>query len=435
VPVFEWKGFDTKGKKASGVIDADSPREARVKLKRQQVMVTEVAETRGGRKVKGSKESRALAKAKKKESKLSKTLSKGMEAARGRGGGKVRIGKKRLEEVSTFTRQLATLVKAGIPITEALRAIIEQTDNKRQGLVFRDIREQIAQGKPTADALATHPDWFDELYVSMVRSGEAAGRLDDVLERLAEFIQKQTTVRNKVQAAMAYPVIMLVIGFLVVAALLVSVVPKITTMLEARGQVLPLPTRILQTSSDFLVSSWWLILVLFIFGILVWNLIYASDKGRLSIDRKLLRIPVFGDLLTKQSIARFAQTFSTLLSSGVPVVRCLEVTRTVLGNRLLENTIDDVRSKILEGADIAGPIKSSGVFPPLVGYMIAVGEQSGELDSMMLQVGESYDLEVDIATQKFTSLIEPLLIVFLAVLVGFIVLAILWPVIQMAQSF
>ena len=274
-----------------------------------------------------------------------------------------------------------------------------------------------------------------EQYAQVLRQIEENKKILPAQVRLAEFIQKQTTVRNKVQAAMAYPVIMLVIGFLVVAALLVSVVPKITTMLEARGQVLPLPTRILQTSSDFLVSSWWLILVLFIFGILVWNLIYASDKGRLSIDRKLLRIPVFGDLLTKQSIARFAQTFSTLLSSGVPVVRCLEVTRTVLGNRLLENTIDDVRSKILEGADIAGPIKSSGVFPPLVGYMIAVGEQSGELDSMMLQVGESYDLEVDIATQKFTSLIEPLLIVFLAVLVGFIVLAILWPVIQMAQSF
>ncbi len=435
MPVFEWKGFDSKGKKASGVVDADSPREARVKLKRQSVLVTDVTETRAGRKVKPNKEARALAKAKKKESKLAQTLTKGVEAARGRGAGKVRLSKNRLEEVSTFTRQLATLTKAGIPITEALRAIIEQTENKRQGLVFRDVREQIAQGKPTADALSTHPDWFDELYVSMVRSGEAAGRLDEVLERLAEFIQKQTTVRNKVQAALAYPIIMLIIGFLVVAALLVMVVPKITTMLEARDQVLPLPTRILQYSSDFLVAYWWLILVLFIFSILVFNLVYASDKGRLGIDRKLLKVPVFGDLLTKQSLARFSQTFSTLLASGVPVVRCLEVTRTVLGNRLLENTVDDVRAKILEGADIAGPIKASGVFPPLVGYMIAVGEQSGELDSMMAQVGESYDLEVEIATQKFTSLIEPILIVFLAVLVGFIVLAILWPVIQMAQTF
>lgn len=430
MPVFEWKGFDSKGKKGSGVIDADSPREARVKLKRQRVLVTTVVETRGGRKV---KDRRTASKSRKKESKLAKTLSQGVEAARGRGAGNIRIGKKRLEEVSTFTRQLATLVKAGIPITEALRAIIEQTDNKRQSLVYRDIREQIAQGTPTADALATHPDWFDELFVSMVRSGEAAGRLDDVLERLAEFIQKQTTVRNKVQAALAYPIIMLVIGFLVVAALLVAVVPKITTMLEARGQVLPLPTRILQTSSDFMVSSWWLILVLFIFGILVFNLVYASDKGRLGIDRRLLKIPVFGDLLTKQSIARFAQTFSTLLSSGVPVVRCLEVTRTVLGNRLLENTIDEVRSKILEGADIASPIKASGVFPPLVGYMIAVGEQSGELDNMMLQVGQAYDLEVDIATQKFTSLIEPLLIVFLGVVIGGIVLCMFMPIFKMHE--
>ena len=228
---------------------------------------------------------------------------------------------------------------------------------------------------------------------------------------------------------------MLLIGFLVVSALLVSVVPKITIMLEARGQVLPLPTRMLQITSEMLVSYWWLILVLSIFGMLVFNLIYSSDKGRLRIDTLLLKVPLFGDLMTKQSIARFAQTFATLLRSGVPVVRCLEVTKSVLGNRLLENTIAAVREKIIEGADIASPIKESGVFPPLVGYMIAVGEQSGELDSMMEQVGDAYSEEVDLATQKFTSLIEPALIVFLAVLVGFIVLAILWPVLQMAQTF
>lgn len=433
MPIFEWKGFDGKGKKAAGVIDADSPRDARLKLRRRGLLSTDLAETRGGRKVKAP--SRALVKGGQAESKLARTLQKGVVAARGRGAGRARLSKNRLEDVSTFTRQLATLVKAGIPITEALRAIIEQTESKRHGLVFRDIREQISQGKPTADALASHPDWFDELFVSMVRSGEAAGRLDEVLDRLAEFIQKQTTVRNRVQAALAYPIVMLIIGVLVVAALLVAVVPKITTMLEARGQVLPLPTRILQETSDFLVAFWWAILLASIFGILLFNLVYASDKGRLAIDRRVLKAPLFGDLLVKQALARFATTFATLLRSGVPVVRCLEVTRSVLGNRLLERTIEDVRAKILEGADIAGPIKASGVFPPLLGYMIAVGEQSGELDSMMAQVGQAYDLEVEIATQKFTSLIEPILIVFLAVLVGFIVLAILWPVIQMAQSF
>ena len=168
---------------------------------------------------------------------------------------------------------------------------------------------------------------------------------------------------------------------------------------------------------------------------LAFNMIYSSENGRLNIDTKILRLPVVGDLVKKQAIARFSQTFATLLSSGVPVVRCLEVNRTVLGNRLMENTISDVRDKILEGADIAGPIKASGVFPPLLGYMIAVGEQSGELDLMMQQIGDSYQEEVEIATQKFTSLIEPVLILVLAVLVGFIILAILWPVLQMTQNF
>ena len=422
--IFEWKGFDQKGKRAHGVMDADSAKDARLKLRRRGFLVTETKVTGvAGRKSKN--------KTGKPRSALQERLAKTLEAARGRGSG-ASISKKRLEEVSTFTRQLSTLLKAGIPITEALQAIIDQTTHKRLSLVWRDIREQISQGMATADALAAHPEYFDELYVSMVRSGEAAGRLDEVLERLSEFMQGQARVRNRVAAAMAYPIIMLLIGFLVVAMLMV---PKITTMLESRGLALPLPTRILQGASDFLVNWWWLLVVSIIFGALLFNLWYASDKGRLAVDRLMLKLPLFGDLITKQAVSRFAQTFATLLRSGVPVVRGLEVTRTVLGNRLLENTIVDVREKILEGADIAGPIKASGVFPPLVGYMIAVGEQSGELDTMMNQVGVAYDEEVTLATQKFTSLIEPLLIVFLAVLVGFIVLAILWPVMGLSQQF
>ena len=269
----------------------------------------------------------------------------------------------------------------------------------------------------------------------MVRAGEASGNLDEVLTRLAAFMQEQTRVRNKVQAAMMYPIVMLVVGLCVVGALIAFVVPKITVILEGQGQALPLPTRILQTTSDFLTGYWYLPVLLVVFGLLVFNLVYSSPKGRMAIDTRILKMPVFGDLVRKQAIARFAQTFATLLASGVSVVRCLEINRTVLGNRLMEKTLDDVRSRILEGADIAGPIKASGVFPPLLGYMIAVGEQSGELDAMMFQIGETYQEEVELATQKFTSLIEPILILVMAVLVGFIVLAILWPVLQVTQTF
>lgn len=443
MPVYEWKGFNEKGKKASGVIDADSPRDARVKCKRQKVMVTEVAELKGGKKVKSgglfkskSKSgSKALAKKKAKpENKQMAKIRARVDAARGRQGGATRT-KAKTDDVCTFTRQLATLTRAGIPITEALRAIIEQTESKRLSIVYRDIRERIAQGTPTADAFAAHPDYFDDLNVSMVRAGEASGHLDEVLMKMSEFMQEQARVRNKVQAAMMYPIVMLVVGLLVVALLIGFVVPKITAMLENQGSELPLPTQILQNASDFLIGYWWAILVVIVFGLLTFNLYYSSEKGRLRIDTRMLKFPIFGDLLLKQSIARFAQTFATLLRSGVPVVRCLEVNRTVLGNRLMENTIEDVRKKILEGADIAGPIKASGVFPPLLGYMIAVGEQSGELDHMMTQIGDTYQEEVEIATAKLTSLIEPILILVLAVMVGFIILAILWPVMQMTQNF
>lgn len=433
MPVYEWKGYNSGGKKASGVIDADSPRDARTKCKRQGNLVTDVVEIKGGKKKrmslsggKGDKPSR--------ENKQIAKIKKRLEAARGRKDGGVR-SKARTEEVATFTRQLSTLTRAGIPITEALRAIIEQTDNKRLNILYRDIREKISQGAPTADALAAHPDYFDNLNVSMVRAGEASGHLDEVLLKMSNFMQEQSKLRNKVQAAMMYPIVMLIVGLLVVALLIAIVVPKITVMLENQGSELPLPTRILQDTSDFLIGYWWVLVIFGIFGMLAFNLIYSSPKGRLGVDTRLLKMPIFGDLLKKQAIARFAQTFATLLASGVPVVRCLEVNRTVLGNRLMENTIDDVRQKIIEGADIAGPIRASGVFPPLLGYMIAVGEQSGELDSMMLQIGDTYQEEVEIATQKMTSLIEPILILVLAVMVGFIILAILWPVLQMTSNF
>jgi len=432
MPVYEWKGFNSKGKKASGVIDADSPRDARAKCKRQGMLVTGLVEIRAGRKKRTAMVS--ASKAGRKENKQLARFKKSIESARGRKEGGIR-SKGRTDEVATFTRQLATLTKAGIPITEALRAILEQTENKRLNILYRDIREQISQGTPTADALASHPDYFDSLNVSMVRAGEASGHLDSVLLKMSNFMQEQSKVRNKVQAAMMYPMVMLLVGFGVIGLLIGFVVPKITLMLESQGSELPLPTRILQGTSDFLIGYWWVLFIVIIFASLGFNLFYSSDKGRLSVDTKMLKLPIFGDLLKKQAIARFAQTFATLLSSGVPVVRCLEVNRTVLGNRLMENTIDDVRKKIIEGADIAGPIKASGVFPPLLGYMIAVGEQSGELDSMMQQIGDTYQDEVEIATQKLTSLIEPVLILVLAVMVGFIIMAILWPVLQMTSNF
>jgi general secretion pathway protein F len=446
VPIYEWKGFNGHGRKASGVVDADSPRDARVKCKQQGNLVTDVAELRGGKKVKAAAPTTAKQAREERKERAAATaagrdgkdaigrLKERFSAARGRDRGQVRT-KKRIEEISTFVRQLATLTHAGIPITEALRAIIEQTDNRRLSVVFRDIREKISQGQPTGDALAAHPGYFDDLAVAMIRAGEASGHLDDVLLRLANYMQRQTRVRNKVIAALTYPAIMLVVGVLVVSILITFVVPKITAMLEAQSQSLPLPTQILVGVSEFFRGFWWIPVLLFIFGAAAFNLYYSTERGRLAVDSRMLRMPLFGDLMRKQAIARFAQTFATLLRSGVSVVRCLEINQSTLGNRLMEKTLGDVRERIIEGQDIATPIKASGVFPPLVGYMIAVGEQSGELDNMMSQVAESYEEEVDLSIQRFTSLIEPMLIIVLASMVGFIILSILLPVLQLTQSF
>ncbi len=446
MPIYEWKGFDSRGRKASGVVDADSPRDARVKCKRQGKLVTDVVELRGGKKVRTESAAEALqAKSARKERRAAEAsgtyrqplmarLKERFSAARGRDRGAVRT-KKRIEEISTFVRQLATLTRAGIPITESLRAIIEQTENKRLNVLFRDIRERISQGSPTADALAGHPEYFDDLAVAMIRAGEASGHLDEVLLRLANYLQRQTKVRNKVVAALTYPAIMLIVGVIVVSILITFVVPKITAMLEAQDQSLPLPTQILVAISDFFRNFWWVPVLVFIGGLAAFNIYYSTERGRLRVDSRMLRMPLFGDLLRKQAIARFAQTFATLLRSGVSVVHCLEINQRTLGNRLMEKTISEVRERIVEGQDIATPIKASGVFPPLVGYMIAVGEQSGELDNMMVQVAESYEEEVDLSIQRFTSLIEPLLIIVLASMVGFIILSILLPVLQLTSSF
>ncbi len=408
MPVFEYEAFTPAGEKRVGILDADTPRDARVKLRRDNIHVVEL---------------RPVAEGKRRRLRL-----------RLPGGGRGLVQSRRnLEETATVTRQLATLLAAGIPLTEALRAVIEQASSRRLETAFRDIREKVTQGSTFADALAVHPDYFSELYVNMVRAGEASGNLDVVLERMSDFIAGQRRLREKVSAALTYPAVMLIIGTLVVTVLMTFVIPQITKMITAAGQVLPLPTKILILVSEFLVDFWWLLAL----GVaaLSWavSAFYRTDKGRLWIDTWMLRLPVVGDLLRKQAVARFATTFSTLLKSGIPITRGLEIAPNILNNRVLSNVLAEVRERIVEGADIATPLKRSGAFPPLVGYMIAVGEQSGQLEGMLDKVASAYDEEIEVATQKLTSLIEPILIVLLAVVVGFIVLSIIWPILQIGK--
>jgi general secretion pathway protein F len=343
-------------------------------------------------------------------------------------------GGRELVIVAAVTRQMGTMLGAGIPMAEMLSAVLDQADTRAQETMFRTIRERITQGVSFGDALAEYPRYFSELYVNMIKAGEATGQVDIVLRRLAEFLQRQRALQRKVVSALTYPTLMIAIGLIVVSILMTVVVPKITQMLEDQGGTLPGPTRVLIAVSDIFKDWWWAgALVIAAISFVIERIYTRSDKGRLFIDRNMLRLPVMGDLLRKQAVSRFTRTFSTLLQSGVPVVASLEITQKVVGNRVISDATAHVRMRILEGTDIATPLKATGAFPPLVGYMTQVGEQSGELEQMLDRIAIAYDEEIDIATERLTSLLEPLLIVVLAVVVGYIVVSIVLPILEVGQ--
>jgi general secretion pathway protein F len=401
VPVYTYKAFTTAGQLKTGIADADSAREARVKLRRDGLLVTDIEEI---------------------ESIARKKTSRWALWRQGRATSR---------ELPQATRQLATMLKSGIPLNDALRALVEQIETPQLEAVLRNVREKIGQGSSFAEALEQHPGVFPPLYVSMVRSGEAAGNADVVLERLATFLLKQSKTRNKVLAALMYPMIMVGVGGIVVTVLMTKVVPRLIVLVESRGQELPLPTQILKSGSEFVRSYWYLMLLAVILANMAVASLRRTEKGRYAVDRFLLNLPVFGDLFKKQAIARFATTLSTLLRTGVPVLDAIRIVREIIGNAVLQGVLDDLHAAILQGADISTPLKQSGVFPPAVGYMIAVGEQTGELDTVLDRLAEAYELEVEIATERMTAVIEPLLILVMAVLVAFIVMSIVLPMLQL----
>lgn len=406
MPIFEYKAIDGDNRVKKGIIDADTPRDARVKLKKDALFVTDIKESRG-----------------KKKSAVAIRGVTGVESP----------NKQRTEQVAAVTRQMASLLQAGIPLAEALRMIIEQAPDKKIESVFRDIREKVTQGMPFGDAVMQHPGYFTDLYSNMVRAGESSGALDQVLVRLAQFLQAQTRLKNKVGAALIYPMIMVIVGVIVVAILMTMVVPRVTQLIKGRGKELPLPTEILITCSDFLVDYWLLVLIGILGLVVAFQVFVNSEKGRFAFDSFKLKLPVFGDLAKKQAMARFSITLATLLRSGVPALQAIQVTKKVLDNVVLQNALQTVHDRVVEGTDIATPMKMSGVFPPTISYMVGVGEQAGNLEEMLERISGTYDEEVDLATTKLTSIIEPLIIVMLAVVVAGIVIAIVLPLLQLQR--
>jgi general secretion pathway protein F len=405
MPVYAYKGLDSRGKNVGGIVDADSPKGARLKLRRTGVYTTELREER-----------QQVAAAESRTGDLSAYFE--------------RITP---QDLALMTRQLATLVGAGLPLVECLGALADQVDNARQKRILSQVRERVVEGGTLADALKAHPRLFSDLYVNMVRAGEASGALDIVLIRLAEYTERSAQLRDKVRAALTYPMLMGLAGGAILFFLLSYVVPKVTRIFAETQQALPVMTVVLLAISNFAAGYWWLILGLVAAAVIGVRVSIRTPAGRLRFDRIVLRIPYFGKVLKKVALARFARTLSTLLLGGIPLLQSLDIVKHVVTNLVLQNAIEDGRNAIREGQSMADPLKRSGLFPPLLVHMIAVGEKSGELEQMLARAADAYDNEVEASVTALSSIMEPMMIIFMGGVVLFIVLAILLPIFELNQ--
>ncbi len=337
----------------------------------------------------------------------------------------------RMKEIVHFTRQFATMVNSGLPLVQCLDILSQQTENKFLSKSVREVQADVESGATLADALRNHPKVFTDLYVNMVAAGEAGGILDTVLLRLSVFLEKNEALVRKVKGAMIYPGVILSVAVVAVTVLLVFVIPTFESMFSSVDLALPAPTRFVIWLSDMIQNYWWLILGVIAATIWSVRMYYKTAAGRLALDKLLLRVPVLGDLLRKTAVARFTRTLGTLLASGVSILDGLEITARTAGNRVIHDAVMRSRSSIAGGETIAEPLKQSGVFPPMVTQMINVGEQTGTIDEMLDKIADFYDDEVDTAVEALLSAMEPILIVFLGVVVGGMIVAMYLPIFDM----
>jgi general secretion pathway protein F len=356
--------------------------------------------------------------------------------ARGRQNLLAILGQRRVPvtELASATRQLATLLGAGIPLDEAMATIADQQEHAALIKAFNQTREELLQGQALHQGLALHPRIFSNLYVNMVKVGESSGTLDQVMHRLADFLEEQARLKSRIQSAMAYPLLMAIIGSGVLFFLLTFVVPKVTRMLEDIGQELPLATRALIGLSEFLSSYWWLLALVAVASLLSFRHYLRTEEGKFQFDRRKLSIPLFGKLNLLLATARLTRTLATLLKSGVPLLAALEIVQNLMPNRVLKKVLDDTITSVREGESLAQPLLRAGVFPKMVSQMAAVGEKSGELEEMLFKVADTYEHQVDANINALLSLLEPAMILLMGVVVGFIVLAILLPIFQASQG-
>ncbi|MBA3452460.1 MAG: type II secretion system inner membrane protein GspF [Deltaproteobacteria bacterium] len=413
MPMYAFKGISPSGKNVNGVRDAESPKILRQNLRKDGVLVTSFELSKGG---KVSKDANA------KKGGLSRDVDLGGF-----------IGGVKKGEIAAFTRQMATLIKSGIPLAEALGALVEQIPNMRFKTPVSEVRTNVNEGMALADALAKHPKLFDELFISMVRAGEVAGNLDEVLTRLADFLEASGKLKSKIQSAMVYPLVMVVVGAGIMGVLMVKVIPEITSMFTQQGKTLPWNTRLLIWSSDFIGKNiLWLILgtIVSIVLFLKWS---RSKEGRPIWHRFVLKLPVLGELVRTINVGRFSRTLGTMLQAGVPMLRSLDTAKMIMGNVILQQAIDEAKRAVTEGESLAQTLKKSGQFPPTLIHMVAVGERAGQLEQMLERVAITYESEVDAKLNRFTALLEPLMLVIMGGAVAFIVFSILQPIMDLGN--
>ena len=403
--VFEYVALDEKGRQRKGFVDAPGIAAARQKLREENVYPVEINQA-----------------ADRKEPSLAGVL-------------KINIWERvSANDVSMFTRQLSTLLGAGMPLVPSLSILMKQAKNPLLKKSLAQIREQVNEGKSLTESMSGFPQIFPPFYLNMVRAGEASGTINLVLERLADFSENQQILMNKIRSALAYPIIMFFMGSAVIFLLMAFVVPKITGIFADMNQTLPLITIILITISNFLKSFWWLILILLAAGVAAFKYMTTNTEGgKRQWDNAKLKIPVWGQVNRKIAIARFSRTLATLLQSGVPLLSAMEIVRNVVNNIIIGEAISKASKDLEEGKGLSGPLTQSGIFPPLVIEMIAVGEQSGTLERMLNRIATAYETEAQSDIMVMTSLLEPVMILVMGLGVGFIVVSILLPIFEMNQ--
>ncbi len=408
MPVYEYIALDSRGNKKKGMIDSGSLSSARLKLREAAMYPVELreAETR--------REREAV-------------------VAAGVGGGGI-FGKVGLREVAAMTRQLSTLLGAGLPLVPSLTTLVAQTANPRMKAILAQIRENVNEGNSLTASMSCFPHAFPPLYVNMVRAGEASGKINLVLERLADFMENQQTLRTKIRSALAYPLLMFLIGSLVLFFLITFVVPNITKIFAEMHQNLPAITVFLIAVSTFFKNFWWGIALAGAAGFLFLRYgIINTERGGYIWDRLKLKVPLFGGLNQKMAMARFSRTLGTLLQSGVPLLAAMNIVKNVVNNRIIADEIQHAGREIEEGQNLSAPLSRSGLFPPIAIEMISVGEQSGNLEPMLYRIADAYEKEVEAGILTLTALLEPIMILVMGLIVGFVVVSVLLPIFEMNQ--